>query len=177
MIEVLKIPLYDLGMGKAVQHIIDVCNTQKKENRCVSATGAHGLVFAKKDQDFAEILKSFYVNLPDGRPGAAVGRLKGAKKMRQITGPDFFKKIMETTSQSKIKHYFCGGKEGVAEELKTSCEKNFNNYQVVGVYSPPFRLMTDEELKVLGDEINSKNVDVVWIGLSTLLMSRACSTI
>jgi N-acetylglucosaminyldiphosphoundecaprenol N-acetyl-beta-D-mannosaminyltransferase len=27
--------------------------------------------------------------------------------------------------------------------------------------------MTDEELKGLGDKINSKNVDIVWIGLST----------
>src|SRR4030043_611875 len=106
MIEVLDIPLYDLGMQNAVRQIIDVCNNQKKENRCVSATGAHGLVFAKKNQEFSGILKSFYINLPDGRPGAMVGKLKGAKKMEQITGPDFFKEIMEETSQTHIRHYF-----------------------------------------------------------------------
>jgi len=167
MIKVLDIPLYDLGMQKAVQHVIDVCSNQKKENRCVSATGAHGLVFAKKDQEFANILKSFYINLPDGRPGAMVGKLKGAKKMEQITGPDFFKKIMEDSSKTGIKHYFCGGKEGVAEELKSSCEKKFSNHQIVGLYSPPFRLMTDDEMKALGEDIDSKNADIVWIGLST----------
>lgn len=167
MIKVLDIPLYDLGMKKAVQHIIDVCSNQKKENRCVSATGAHGLVFAKRNQEFSKILKSFYINLPDGRPGALIGRIKGSKSMKQITGPDFFKNIMEATSELQIKHYFCGGKEGVAEELKLSCEKKFKNYHVVGLNSPPFRPMTDEELKVLGDDINSKNTDIVWIGLST----------
>src|SRR4030042_3189701 len=121
----------------------------------------------EKNQEFSGILKSFYINLPDGRPGAMVGKLKGAKKMEQITGPDFFKEIMEETSQTHIRHYFCGGKEGVAEELKLSCEMKFRNKNVVGLYSPPFRLMTDEELKALGDDINSKKADIVWIGLST----------
>jgi N-acetylglucosaminyldiphosphoundecaprenol N-acetyl-beta-D-mannosaminyltransferase len=167
MIEVLGIPLYDSGMKKAVQHIIDICLGHHKENRCVSATGAHGLVFAKKNQEFANILKSFYINLPDGRPNAIVGKIKGAKDMEQCTGPDFFMNIMKATSQTQVKHYFCGGKEGVAEELKLNCEKKFGNNNIVGLYSPPFRLMTNEELKVLGDEINAKNTDIVWIGLST----------
>ena len=165
--EVLDIPLYDMGMRNAVSHIIDVCNNQKKENRCISATGAHGLVLAKKDHEFADILKSFYINLPDGRPAAIIGKIKGAKQMKQITGPDFFKNIMESTSKSQIKHFLCGGKEGVAEVLKLNCEKKFQNYNIAGIYSPPFRLMTDEELKTLGDDINAKNIDVVWIGLST----------
>jgi len=167
MIEVLGIPLYDSGMNGAVQNIIDICKDQHKENRCISATGAHGLVFAKKNQEFSEILKSFYMNLPDGRPGAIVGKIKGAKDMEQCTGPDFFKNIMVATSQTQVKHYFCGGKEGVAEELKLNCGKKFNNNNIVGTYSPPFRTMTEEELKALGDEINSKNTDIVWIGLST----------
>lgn len=167
MIEVLGIPLYDLGMKKAVQHIIDICKNTHKENRCISATGAHGLVYAKKNQEFSNILNSFYMNLPDGRPGAIIGKIKGAKEMEQCTGPDFFKNIMEATSQTLIKHFLCGGKEGVAEELKLNCEKKFENKNIVGIYSPPFRLMTDEELKILGAEINSKEVDIVWIGLST----------
>jgi|ERR1035437_2333881 N-acetylglucosaminyldiphosphoundecaprenol N-acetyl-beta-D-mannosaminyltransferase len=168
MIEVLDIPLYDLGMKQAVQNVIEVCSKQtKKENRCISATSAHGLVISKKDPEFKKLLKNFYFNLPDGRPAAIVGRIKGAKFIEQCTGPDFFKNVMEVTSQLKIKHFFCGGNELVAEELKLNCEKKFYNKNIVGLYCPPFRLMTDEELTGLGDEINSKNVDIVWIGLST----------
>jgi N-acetylglucosaminyldiphosphoundecaprenol N-acetyl-beta-D-mannosaminyltransferase len=167
MINVLEIPLYDLGMKSAVQHIIDVCKGDQKENRCVSATGAHGLVYAKTNKEFSDLLKSFYINLPDGRPGALVGKIKGGRNMKQVTGPDFFRNLMELSSHTEIKHYFCGGKEGVAEELKSNCENKFHNHNIVGLYSPPFRNMTDEELKVLGDEINAKNTDIVWIGLST----------
>jgi N-acetylglucosaminyldiphosphoundecaprenol N-acetyl-beta-D-mannosaminyltransferase len=168
MIDVLNIPLYDLGMEKAIRHVVDICEVEEnKENRCISATSVHGLIYAKKNPEFASLLKSFYINLPDGRPCAIVGKLKGAKSMEQCTGPYFFKNIIEYSSKTKIQHFFCGGKEGVAEELKMNCEKKYNNYNIAGTYSPPFRMMNKVELKSLGDEINSKNIDIVWIGLST----------
>lgn len=164
---VLDIPLYDQGMSHAVKHVIDTCNETEKLKRCVSATGAHGLIISKKDSEFASILKGFYMNLPDGKPGAVVGKLKGAKHMKQCTGPDFFEHLLKASATTKIKHYFCGGKEGVAEELRLTCEKNFSNQNIVGCYSPPFRKMTDEELKQLGEKINASGSDIVWIGLST----------
>jgi N-acetylglucosaminyldiphosphoundecaprenol N-acetyl-beta-D-mannosaminyltransferase len=168
MIEVLDIPLYDLGMKQAVQNVIKVCKDDlNKKNRCISATGAHGLVIAKKNSDFADLLKNFYFNLPDGRPAVVIGKIKGAKNIEQCTGPDFFKNIMEATSTYDIKHYLCGGKEGIAEELKLNCEKRFLNKNIVGIYSPPFKPMTNDELRMLGNEINSKLVDILWIGIST----------
>lgn len=164
---VLEIPLYDQGMDSAVKHVIEVCEGNSKTNRCISATGAHGLIIAKKDKIFAEILKGFHMNLPDGKPGAVVGRLKGARNMEQCTGPDFFEQLLTATSSTSIKHFFCGGKEGVAEELKHSCEMNFNNMNVVGCFSPPFRKMSEDELEELGKMINLSGADIVWIGLST----------
>ena len=166
--KVLGIPLYDQGMKHAVQHVTGISESHsEKSNRCISATGAHGLIIAKKNREFADILKGFHMNLPDGKPAAVVGRLKGAKNMEQCTGPDFFKHVIEQSTQTKIKHYFCGGKEGVAEELRVACEKTYNNKNIVGCFSPPFRKMTDDELRKLGNEINAENVDIVWIGLST----------
>jgi N-acetylglucosaminyldiphosphoundecaprenol N-acetyl-beta-D-mannosaminyltransferase len=168
MVEVLDIPFFDLGLKEAVHHVITISNMQTgRSNRCISATGAHGLVIAKKDPGFAQLLKDFYINLPDGRPTSIIGKLKGAKQMEQCTGPDFFRSVIEESAPYEIKHFFCGGKEGVCEKLELSCQKKFFNKNITGIFSPPFRLMTDEEMKALGDEINSKNIDIVWIGLST----------
>ncbi len=87
--------------------------------------------------------------------------------MERCYGPDVFKEVIINTAQYSIKHYFCGGKDGVAEELKRVCEKKYNNFNIVGTYSPPFREMTDEELKALAADINNKDTNIVWIGLST----------
>jgi len=138
-----------------------------KRNLCISATGAHGLIEAKKNQGYSNLLNCFYANLPDGQPGVWVGRLKGAKEMERCYGPDFFRDTLITTKEKQIKHFFCGGKEGVAEELKKVCEEKFGNSNIVGTYSPPFRDMTDSELEELAQKINLLNTNIVWIGLST----------
>jgi N-acetylglucosaminyldiphosphoundecaprenol N-acetyl-beta-D-mannosaminyltransferase len=168
MIKVLNIPLYDDTLSSAVSCVIKTCSEQKeKMNRCVSARDAHGLVFAQKNKGFDNILKNFYWNLPDGMPSVWVGRLKGAKTMERCYGPDFFKDVMIASAGKPMRHYLCGGKEGVAEELKLACETRFKNFNVVGTYCPPFRTMTDDELRTLTNDINYKNIDVVWIGMST----------
>jgi len=167
MIKVLNIFLYGSNIESAIKIVIENCNLNKKENKLISATGAHGIITAKKDKEFRTILNTFYVNLPDGMPGVWIGRLKGAKEMQRCYGPDFFKETMIATADSEIYHYFCGGKEGVAEELKKVVKEKFNNDKVVATYSPPFREMTDDEIIRLAADINAKKTNIVWIGLST----------
>ena len=58
-------------------------------------------------------------------------------------------------------------KPGVAEELKNVCGQTFNNNNIEGFYSPPFREMSDDEMKGFRKKFNNKNTDIVWIGLST----------
>ena len=167
MVKVLGIELNDSNLDSAVKKIVSEVSKKKKKNLCISATGAHGLVTAKKDRKFRKILESFYLNLPDGQPAVWVGRLKGAKKMERCYGPDFFKDVTVLSANKDIKHFFCGGKPGVASELKTACARKFGNKNIVGTFCPPFREMTDAELKRLAEKINKSQADIVWIGLGT----------
>lgn len=168
MINVLQIPFFDRDIPAATDLVINeiVSGAAKGQNRCISASGAHGLVEAHKDPAFRQVLQSFYLNLPDGMPVVWVGRLKGAKQMKRGYGPDFFKAMMIRSADLPVKHFFCGGKEGVAEELKQKVAERFGNHRVVGTYCPPFREMTDAELQELGEIISRSGADIVWIGLS-----------
>lgn len=167
VINVLEIPLWTSDIGSARDIIIQQVLLNSVQNLRVSATGAHGMVYAYKNKSFKECLQNFYINLPDGMPGVWIGRLKGAKNMRRCYGPDFFKEVMIQTSTNGIRHFFCGGKEGVSDELKVECERKFNNFNVVGTYCPPFREMLENEWHELGVQINQSSADIVWIGLST----------
>ena len=105
-------------------------------------------------------------------PGVWVGRLKGAKQMNRCYGPDFFKQVFQNSAGTSIKHFLCGGQDGVADELKAAVGEKFGNYQVVGTYCPPFREMTDDEFKELAKTINRSGANIVWIGLSTPKQER-----
>ena len=173
MTKVLQVELYDAGLRTAVRDVIRQCEpTLPRQNKCISATGAHGLVTAFKEPEFKTVLDSFHWNLPDGMPGVWVGKLKGATQMTRCYGPDFFRDVFEGSAATPINHFLCGGQEGVADELKAAVGRKFGNYRVVGTFCPPFREMSDNEFRQLAQTINQSGANIVWIGLSTPKQER-----
>ena len=167
-IEVLGVQMYNKDLDAFYNHVLEVVLEESpRSNRCVSATGAHGIIHAKKHASFKELLNSFYANLPDGMPGVWVGRTKGASRMQRCYGPDLFAGLMEITADKNIKHYLCGGKEGVAENLKNACATKFNNKNIVGSYCPPFKKIGEYDYTGIANKINKSGADIVWIGIST----------
>jgi N-acetylglucosaminyldiphosphoundecaprenol N-acetyl-beta-D-mannosaminyltransferase len=172
MVEVLGIPFYANDIPSAVQEVLQACGPNYlPQNYSISATGAHGIIEAYESADFKKILQSFYWNLPDGMPTVWVAKLKGAKHIQRCYGPDFMKALLIASSDKPIKHFFCGGKEGVAIQLKSTVE-TWGNKQVVGTYCPPFREMIEQEWQELGKQIDDTGASIVWIGLSTPKQER-----
>jgi len=169
MPKVLGIPMFDRDIPAATAHVLAACRDGSPPRAlCVSATGAHGLVYAREHADFAALLRGFHLNLPDGTPGVWVGRLKGANDMRRCYGPDFFESVMrKTADDAGIRHFLAGGQPEVAEQLRGICRDRFGNANVVGTYTPPFRPLDDGELLQLARQIEDAKADFVWIGLST----------
>lgn len=165
-LKVLDVPIYDGDIDSAVTLVIDhIVNAESGRNLCISATGAHGLVTAARNPAYKTALSSFYLNLADGTPVVWVGKWKGATGIKRGYGPDFFNSMMTRSAKEPILHFFCGGKEGVALELKDVCEKTYGNLKVVDTYCPPFREFSDEEMAALGQRINESGAHIVWIGL------------
>jgi len=126
-VTVLKIKLYPSGIKNAAKFLLENCNGNSKPNNLVSATGAHGIICAQIDSKFKTVLNSFQINLPDGMPGVWIGRLKGNKRIQRCYGPDFFAEVMKYSANRDVKHFFCGGKPGVAEQLKKAVRSKFHN--------------------------------------------------
>ena len=60
MVKILGIDVYDEPLDHALSSIIDTCTSgAPRLNRLVSATGAHGLVHAKRNPVFADTLRTF----------------------------------------------------------------------------------------------------------------------
>lgn len=167
-IEILGVQMYNKDLDSFVNHVLEVTSAvHTRGNRCISATGAHGIIYAKKNASFRKLLNSFYANLPDGMPGVWVGRGKGAGEMKRCYGPDLFASLMETSANTDVKHFLCGGKENVAEKLKKVCADKFGNTNIAGTYSPPFKKVDEYDYEKIADQINRTEADVVWVGIST----------
>lgn len=167
-IDVLGVQMYNKDPDTFVNHVLEVLSDNNSRlNRCVSATGAHGIIHAKKNSSFKRILNSFYTNLPDGMPGVWLGRRKGAREMKRCYGPEIFAKLMKASANTGATHFLCGGKEGVALKLEKACASKFNNTNIVGTYSPPFKKISEYDYDGIAKKINETGADIVWIGIST----------
>lgn len=164
-VEILGVRIFAGNIENAVEMLLST-DKGTSESRCVSATGAHGLVHSKRNNGFKKILESFFLNLPDGMPSAWIGRLKGASEMQRCYGPDFFKETMLTSAGSGITHFLCGGREGVSDQLKEVCETQFGA-TISGTYCPPFLEVSDYDYSAIAEKINISGANIVWIGLST----------
>lgn len=166
-IDVLGIPLFAKDINTATKLVIHTCSGGSRNNYCISATGAHGLVYAKQNEQFKRALKGFYLNLPDGMPGVWVGRMKGANGMKRCYGPDFFESLMVQSKNMNIDHFLCGGNAGVAEELREAVRIKFHNNNIVGTFFPPFLTVEKYNYDAIANQIKDSGAHIVWIGLST----------
>ncbi len=162
---VLGIGVHTVDMTSAVQTLDRAVRTNQKGYVCV--TGVHGVMESQSEPNLRHILNAAFLNVPDGMPLVWVGRFQKFDHMGRVYGPDLMKAICEISILRGHTHFFYGGNEGRAEELKEVCEQQFPGIKVVGTYTPPFRLLNEEEEKELVDQVAAVKPDFFWVGLST----------
>jgi N-acetylglucosaminyldiphosphoundecaprenol N-acetyl-beta-D-mannosaminyltransferase len=71
------------------------------------------------------------------------------------------------TDKKSVSHFFYGATDEVLAQLKANLLKKFPDVQIAGMYSPPFRPLTDAEKDDVAEMINASGADIVWCGLGT----------
>lgn len=130
---------------------------------CVS--NVHTTVMSFDNADYCAVQNGGILAIPDGGPLSCVGRKRGFSMMKRTTGPDYLMEILKISSQEGYRHYFYGSTDETLTKLKTYLEKNFPDVNVVGMHSPPFRKLSEEENAEIVRQINECHPDFVWVGL------------
>jgi N-acetylglucosaminyldiphosphoundecaprenol N-acetyl-beta-D-mannosaminyltransferase len=169
-VNILGVGVNAIDMSQAVNLVDSAVAQGKKGYVCV--TGVHGIMEAQKDAAFESILNHSLLTTPDGMPTVWVGRLNGFSQMRQVTGPNFMLRVCELSVRRGFTHFFYGGVDGVAGELKNELTRRFPGLKVVGTYTPPFRPLNNSESAELQSRISQLRPDFFWVGLSTPKQER-----
>lgn len=137
---------------------------------CVS--NVHTTVTAFEDDGYRAIQNGGILAIPDGGPLSSVGRKRGAKNMRRTTGPGYMGEILKVSVERGYRHFFFGSTENTLEKLLANLTHDYPGLQIVGMYSPPFREITEEENKAIVKRINEVEPDFVWVGLGAPKQER-----
>ena len=130
---------------------------------CVS--NVHTTVMSYDDKAYCAVQNGGIMAIPDGGPLSSVGRKRGFSKMERTTGPDYLKEVLKISAEEGYRHYFYGSTEETLGKLRKVLEEEYPGVQIAGMYSPPFRVLSDEENCNIVQMINEADADFVWIGL------------
>jgi N-acetylglucosaminyldiphosphoundecaprenol N-acetyl-beta-D-mannosaminyltransferase len=167
-----------LGVRVAVVQIPDVIRQMREwvrrraACRYIAVTGMHGVMEARHDAGFRQVLADADLVVPDGMPLVWIARLCGHTLRRRVYGPELMLEFCRQTLRTGGRHFLFGGETGVAERLAAYLSELCPGICIVGTYSPPFRPMTPEEDAAAVAAINQAAPDVVWVGLSTPKQER-----
>lgn len=164
-VNVLGVGVSAINLKMAREAFLFAVRNKKKGYICV--TGVHGVMESQDDPKIREIHNKAFLVTPDGMPMTWMGRLQGFKSMSRVYGPDLMLDIMEISREAGFRHFFYGGADGVARELKSRLEQRFPGLQIVDTYEPPFRPLNAEEESQLKNRVADSRPDIFWVGLST----------
>lgn len=152
-----------INMNWLLKYIDENLSDIKGDYICVS--NVHTTVTSYEDAAYCAVQNGGLMAIPDGGPLSSVGRKRGYSDMDRTTGPSLMGEIFKISAEKGYRHYFYGSTEETLKLLEEKLQANYPGIQIAGMYSPPFRPLTEEEDKNIIENINKTKPDFVWIGL------------
>lgn len=160
---ILKTNINVTDMEKTIAYITDNLEELRGDYICVS--NVHTTVMALRDESYRKVQNSGAMALPDGQPLSIVSRRRGYSEAQRVPGPDLMPAILHLSEEKGYRHYFYGSTPETLEKLRKVLLDRFPKLQIVGMYAPPFRPLTEEEDQEAVRQINESGADFVWVAL------------
>lgn len=136
---------------KSAGHIVSITNTETLYH------GLHNPVIERH-------IRTADFSLCDG-VGVVVAGWAWGHSVKRVTGPHLQLAASNYGQSRKWRHFFYGGKDGVAQQMAERLTARYPELIVCGTYSPPFKALSPEEDQAIVDRINATQPDIVWVGL------------
>ncbi len=163
--DVLGVQVSAVNMALALRQIQSWIDLRQCNYVCI--TGVHGVMESQADEALKRIHNAAGMVTPDGMPMVWINKLRGNSHVGRVYGPDLMLEVCKLGLEKGHKHFFYGGGEGVASLLAEKLQQRFPGIEIAGVYTPPFRPLSEGEDRDVVQTINRSGADIVWVGLST----------
>lgn len=134
---------------------------------CVS--NVHTTVMVSEYEEYKAVQNGGILAIPDGGPLSSVGRKRGATGMKRTTGPSYMGEMLKLGG---YRHYFYGSTEETLKKLCSNLTYDYPGIQIAGMYSPPFRPLSENEDRQITEKINETEADFIWVGLGAPKQER-----
>lgn len=160
---ILKTNINVTNMADTVDYIDEHMDELRGDYICIS--NVHTTVMAYHDEKYQKVQNQAAMALPDGKPLSIVSKMRGFRSAERVPGPDLMPELFRLSEKKGYSHFFYGSTQDTLDKLRETVLKEYPMLNIAGIYSPPFRKMTDEEDQEIIDRINETHADFIWVGL------------
>lgn len=146
-----------------VEKVFELSETQKSSYVCCA--NVHMVVEAYKDPLFNQVLNNADLVSPDGRPISLAISFFNKIKQERIAGMDLVPCLLQEAERRKKSVYFYGSTQEVLLRIVQKIHQDFPNLRIAGTYSPPFRVLSQEEEEAIIQTINEAKPDLLFVSL------------
>ncbi len=145
------------------ENILSLAQMRVSSYTCVA--NVHMLIEAHWDKEFADVVNNADVITPDGKPITWGLRLMHQQNQVRVSGMDLLPSLLTGAVEKQVSVYFLGGTERMLERTRLYAANNCPDLQIAGLFSPPFRTLTEEEEEEIVQNINTSGAGLVLIAM------------
>ncbi len=142
-------------------------NDKYLRSHSVAVINVHICVSALLKKNLRDLYNSADLVSIDSMPFLKWARLFYYKNSDRFYAPDLLLEISDKVQEKGYSFYLYGGYPGAPEKIAEFLKRKFSTINIAGVYSPPFRPLTETEDFELCEKINRAKPDFLWVGLGS----------
>ena len=164
------LPISLVSVGEVLAEM-DRAIQSRETAHYISITNTEAMYHGLRIPEQGDYIRGADFSLCDGVGVVAAGFAWG-HRLRRLNGPILQLECSRHGVVHGWRHFFYGGKQGVAEAMAARLRARFAGLIVCGTYCPPFRELLPEEDEAVVRLINEARPDIVWVGLGLLKQER-----
>ena len=166
----------NLKKEKIITHNLNIISTKdlleevkkfsfSEKGHYICITSVHAVIEAYNNKLFSDIVNNADLTLPDGRPVYWALKLLNHKDAEHLPGYYVTKKLCKFAAENNLRIGFYGGENKTLNKCISNLKKEFEKLTIGYAYSPPFRILTNEEKKEIIDNINNSEIEILFVCL------------
>jgi N-acetylglucosaminyldiphosphoundecaprenol N-acetyl-beta-D-mannosaminyltransferase len=150
-----------MSMADTVEAVIN----PQADGAYVAVANVHSLMMSRTNPQLAAAMHDADMVTPDGMPLVWALKGMGHSGQERVHGMALATAAIEKGLERGVRHYFYGSSQETLDAVADNLRSTYPTIQLAGLYSPPFRPLTDEEALADAERIRQSGATVVWVGL------------
>jgi N-acetylglucosaminyldiphosphoundecaprenol N-acetyl-beta-D-mannosaminyltransferase len=147
-----------------INEIMDL-TTMDECSEYICVANAHMLVEAYRHEQFKSIVNNSIITTPDGVSLTWGLKLLHGIRQDRVAGMDLLPDLLAAASKQGKSVFFYGGTTDLLNKVKQHIAVHYSGIPDVGVYSPPFRSLTEMEEQEVVNIINENKPKLLFVVL------------